>query len=304
MDLSRSRLAFFLPDLEVGGAEGVVLSLAKGLITLGASVDLLLADARGPLLSSVPEPVRIIDLGRTRHFRPPGRYVLGTFALAGLARYLRRSPPTSLLSSLTGANLIALAARRLGRATIPIVLREANTAENIRNRGLRLAARTLYPSADRVVAVSRAVAEDLVSVVGVPAQKVRVIYNPIDMDEVRRMASEEPGHPWLRESVPVVLGVGRLVPQKDFALLMRAFARLRRTHNARLILLGEGPTREMLQQLAASLERRRSCRDARLRAQSICLHAKSGGARPFVSMGGSAERPDSGTRGRHSRRRD
>lgn len=253
MDLSQSKLAFFLPDLEFGGAEGVMVSLAAGLAARGASVELLLAQARGPLLCGVPDSVRVIDLGRTSRYRPRSRYGLGVCALAGLARYLRRSPPTSLLSSLTGANLVAIAARGLGRATVPIVLREANIAENIRHRALRIAASRLYPSANRFVAVSGAVADDLVSVVGVPACKVRVIYNPIDTDEVRRRACEAPAHPWLEQSVPIVLGVGRLVPQKDFALLLRAFARLRRTRDARLILLGEGPLRATLQSLASTL---------------------------------------------------
>jgi glycosyltransferase involved in cell wall biosynthesis len=50
-----------------------------------------------------------------------------------------------------------------------------------------------------------------------------------------------------------LLGVGRLEPQKDFALLLRAFARIRRERAARLLILGEGRERPRLTQLAKAL---------------------------------------------------
>jgi glycosyltransferase involved in cell wall biosynthesis len=50
-----------------------------------------------------------------------------------------------------------------------------------------------------------------------------------------------------------VLGVGRLVPQKDFATLVRAFARVRARRSARLLVLGEGPGRCELERLAGEL---------------------------------------------------
>ncbi len=51
----------------------------------------------------------------------------------------------------------------------------------------------------------------------------------------------------------MVLGVGRLVPQKDFPTLLRAFARVRATTEARLLVLGEGRELERLQALAEEL---------------------------------------------------
>ncbi|MFO7569806.1 MAG: glycosyltransferase, partial [Smithellaceae bacterium] len=39
---------------------------------------------------------------------------------------------------------------------------------------------------------------------------------------------------------PVILGIGRLHPQKDFPTLIHAFARVRCQRPAKLIILGEG----------------------------------------------------------------
>ena len=62
-----------------------------------------------------------------------------------------------------------------------------------------------------------------------------------DDADLERRAQEPPGHPWLEGSgPPVVLGVGRLVPQKDFATLLDAFAKVRAQTPARLVILGEG----------------------------------------------------------------
>ena len=65
---------------------------------------------------------------------------------------------------------------------------------------------------------------------------------------LRSAASEQPLHPWLADPThPVVLGVGRLTLQKNFLLLIDAFAILRRSHDARLVILGEGPERPTLE---------------------------------------------------------
>lgn len=61
-------------------------------------------------------------------------------------------------------------------------------------------------------------------------------------------------HPWLGEGKPpVILGVGRLTPQKDFSTLIHAFAQVRTVRDCRLVILGEGELRAELEQLVASL---------------------------------------------------
>ena len=247
-----TRLAFFLPDLHGGGAERVVLSLCRRFVAEGIAVDLLLARATGALLGEVPQGVHVIDLGL--RLRLPTRTGLALGAFAGLVRYLRSTPPTALAASLTGANLVAIAARRAAGGHTRLVLREANTAANLRGPLTRRWVRVLYPAADAVIAVSEGVREDLVNLLGLPAQQVRVIYNPVDIGEIHRLADEDPHQPWFGPGAPpVILGVGRLAPQKDFASLLQAFAAVRQTRPARLMLLGEGPLRAELEHLAAGL---------------------------------------------------
>jgi len=59
-------------------------------------------------------------------------------------------------------------------------------------------------------------------------------------------------HPWFAPGAPpVVLGVGRLAPQKDFPTLIRAFARVRAERAARLMILGDGKTPDRRAELLA-----------------------------------------------------
>jgi glycosyltransferase involved in cell wall biosynthesis len=115
-------------------------------------------------------------------------------------------------------------------------------------------ARWLYPQAHRVVAVSHGVATDILHLYQLPTAKVAVIYNPVVTPELIARSWEAVEHPWLAAGEPpIILGVGRLTAQKDFATLIRAFARVRQHDEARLIILGEGEHRPILEQLIGEL---------------------------------------------------
>jgi glycosyltransferase involved in cell wall biosynthesis len=85
-----------------------------------------------------------------------------------------------------------------------------------------------------------------------------VIYNPVDTDHIKTLATAPLEHPWFAPgAVPVVLSAGRLTRQKDFPSLLRAFAQVRQSRPARLVILGEGEERTSLETLAREL----GCRD-------------------------------------------
>src|SRR5690606_7355967 len=68
-------------------------------------------------------------------------------------------------------------------------------------------------------------------------------------------AEELVEHPWAQAGdSPIILGVGRLSAQKDFPTLLRAFSRVRTLRPARLAILGEGPARTELEELARQLD--------------------------------------------------
>ena len=71
--------------------------------------------------------------------------------------------------------------------------------------------------------------------------RVLTITNSIEVKAVAERSAEGPAHPWFSpDEPPVILGIGRLAPQKNFELLIRAFARVRRVTPSRLVIIGEG----------------------------------------------------------------
>jgi glycosyltransferase involved in cell wall biosynthesis len=242
-------IAFFLPTVRGGGAQRVIVNLVQGMTERGIKVDVVLASATGVFLSQLPPQVRVVDLGADRLLK----------SLAPLARYLRRERPRVLVSSMSHANLIALWAGRLAGSGTPVVVTVHNTMSQstagriggaLEPRLLRL----FYPWAANVIAVSRGAADDLARTSGLPRDRMEVVYNPVITASVLAMARRTPDHPWFAPGEPpVVLGVGRLTPQKDFSTLVRAFAQVRRGRAVRLMVLGEGEQRAQLEALADQL---------------------------------------------------
>jgi glycosyltransferase involved in cell wall biosynthesis len=117
---------------------------------------------------------------------------------------------------------------------------------------------TLYryflPWADALVAVSKGVARDLAAVTGISPERIKVIYNPVISDDFFDSKGLRCTHPWAeRDQPPLFIAVGRLVAQKDFHTLIRAFAQLRASHVARLMIVGDGALRNSLEQTAEML---------------------------------------------------
>jgi glycosyltransferase involved in cell wall biosynthesis len=246
-----TRLAIFLPSLAGGGAERAMVNLAHGFADRGCAVDVVLAQAKGPYLSEVREPVRIVDLNASR----------GLTSIPALARYLRRERPVAMISALDFANIIALWARRLAGSRTRVLVNEQNTisrsARNSARRRQRLVpylVKLFYPWADYVVGNSQGVAKDLSQTTGLPRERIDMLYNPVVTPDLRGKVGQPLDHPWFNDGQPpVVLAVGRLTKQKDFPTLIRAFAQARRNRPARLLILGEGPDRPALEALVKQL---------------------------------------------------
>ena len=244
-------VALFLPSLVGGGAERVFLDIASGLARRGLPVELVIAKSEGALLDQVPDGVRLRALGARRT----------ASSVPALVRYLRRERPAAMVTALAHANLMAIAAAGIAHSRTRVVVTEhlppSTWVDTPQRRDSKLMPRmmhVLYPRAGAIVAVSTGVADDLARRARIPRSQVRVIYNPLLVDRLEELASEPLDHPWLGSGMPpVVLAVGRLTPQKDFATLIRAVAAVRAERPCRLLVLGEGEQRASLEALVADL---------------------------------------------------
>ena len=261
------RVAFVIPALERGGVERNVINLGIGLASKGFAVDLLVSRGDPSILSQLPKEMRTVFIGRSRALAlltfplklVSPRVRTSLQALPGLIGYLRRDNPGVVLSF--QAHAFMAAAIALARVRPRWVVREGATVSAALAPGRRImgalvmrAKAWAYRRADAVVANSKASAADLERMLRLPTGSVQVIYNPSFHGKVIEQSREPLDHPWFQPGQPpVLLGVGRLVPQKDFPTLIRSFRQVRAATDARLVILGEGADRSKLEALVTEL---------------------------------------------------
>lgn len=237
-------IAVFLQNLKGGGAERVALTLVNALAQTH-DVSLLLVKKQGDYLDDLSPQVTLVDLATKSTMA----------AIPALARWLRRSRPDVLMSHLTHVNIAAALAVRASMTGVPHVAVEHNQIDlnfpRIRQRSVRLAYRAVryvYPGITTVVSVSQGVEDSVRRFSGITAKNMRVIANPVVTPALRSLLAQPPAHPWLSDGgAPVLLGCGRLVEQKDFPNLIEAVRLALQQRDLRLLILGEGELRPMLE---------------------------------------------------------
>lgn len=241
--MTPARLLLFRPTLGQGGADRVTMTLLRSFDRRLFAPRLALVKREGEYLDDLPEDVDLTILG-TRGLRA---------AVLPLKRLLEERQPDIFFSTASGANPVAILAHKLARQKGRLVISERNVLRHgkatAKKRAVLALKRTLYARADAITAVSDGVRDDLVRELGLARERIRVVYNPIVTDEMEAQALEPVEDAWFREEVPVILGVGRLVEEKDFGTLIRAFREVRYRLRSRLVILGEGPLRGELEGL-------------------------------------------------------
>jgi glycosyltransferase involved in cell wall biosynthesis len=254
MAADRKRLAIFNAFSGTGGVERVVYNLLEGLSAHDIEVDLLAVIGKQGELPPIPWPnIRVIKLP-TKHSQ---------MALFSVARYLREQQPAVLMVAKDRAIRMSVLARWLSgvKTTRLVGWLHMNMSGYLVDKGpitrwLRLGPiRWLFPHLDLIVGVSEGVVDDAAQITGLPRERMLALPNPVLTPEVYAKAEAPSGHPWLdgAETVPVILGAGRLSPEKDFATMLRAFRRLRDQRECRLVIIGEGPLRANLEKFVAEL---------------------------------------------------
>ncbi len=245
------RIAIFLSTSGHSGVDRAMQNLIPALARRGYAVDLLKVRRHGPYLTSPPAGVRIIDLG-SRH----------TYTcLPGVVKYLASEKPDVLLADKDRVNRTALLARLLARSPTRLVLSSGTTISiDLATRGAferwlqRFSMGHLYPFADKVIVTSNGVADDMAAYTGLERQRIEVVPSPVVPDSLLTEMLPKPDHPWFADGEPpLILGVGELGARKDFATLLRAFARLRQRRACRLMILGRGRQRQQLLDQAQAL---------------------------------------------------
>lgn len=245
IDPTKPRLLFYTHALVGGGAERVWAQLAAAFRSRGYETLFVVdreADAWRSLLGD-GVPLVILATGHRGSVRD-------------LARVLAETRPAVALSAVGGSNLKLVAAERIAKSGAKLVISYHGFSE-WRTGKLGFATYLTLPwlsrTTARTIAVSNGLRRLLVTRWLASAKRTVAIPNPVQLPEALTVAGSEAE---LLRRQPIVVSVGRLVPEKDYPTLLRAFARLLvmgTAPDARLVILGEGPERGNLEAIARDL---------------------------------------------------
>jgi glycosyltransferase involved in cell wall biosynthesis len=248
-----------------GGAERIVAHLVKHVNRDEFDTRAGLLWRHGDYLDQFAEPELVVT--RLAHGwipyrdQPPWWQLLPSLALVPLQQrdIVRRFRPHIVVTVTKSMNIAARFSLMLaGRRRPAWVVREGNNTGAMIDhespagflRTLQdFAVRTAYRRADRVVAISDGVGGALSHRFGIDPDRVSTIYNAVDVATVRARAEDKPAN---LPSDPFIVAAGRLVHQKGFDLLIRAFAASVGQRPIALVIVGEGPERAALEELARS----------------------------------------------------
>jgi teichuronic acid biosynthesis glycosyltransferase TuaC len=139
-------------------------------------------------------------------------------------------------------------ARRLGLPVV-ITVRGSDVTEYPDHAIPRYLIRRAFAAAAAIITVSAGL-RDAVVALGVPAEKVTVLRNGVDLDGFRPLGDRGIARATLGLDRPTLLSVGHLIPRKGHDLVIEALAGL---PGWQLLIVGSGPERTALEALAARL---------------------------------------------------
>ena len=260
------KVAILSPHTPNIGEAAAIPRLARGLVQIGYSVDLLSAWREWDHLATedLPTGMRVVSL-KTSRFVPwiPNIRAISPWAsyrlwaamvsagmAPGLIRYIQKQSPNFLISRMLTTPTALI--NTLSKANTKLILSMAGFPRDSAIR--RFLWPRLYKYADALTSPSQELIDQAAKLSHLPKSKFKVIPNPIIDEEVIAQSKEKIVHSWFNnDEVPVIIAAGRLTRQKDFPTLIKAFAIALEQVSAKLVIIGDGEDRQRLEQLTLAL---------------------------------------------------
>ena len=258
----KKRIALVVNTLSGGGAEKTVSNLSLALADV-YDTDIIVNDT---FHLDYPYRGNIISLNLPAFIRQEnmGYQMLALVMRSALLLRMKKKRNYAAVISVSGmTNLSNVLSGKGKQRKTKTILSVHNDVGSTRNRGWRkrFVVTRLFPicfkCADRTVACSKEIADELVDECSLAREKSVVIYNGLDLEKIKENASKLPAKPLCDKGEKLIVSVGRLAQQKGQWHLIRAVKLLRdQGIPIKLVILGEGELRNKLEELVkeASLE--------------------------------------------------
>lgn len=171
------------------------------------------------------------------------------YCLPKLVHTLNSEKPDVVITGGGYGNVFVIIASHLSKVRPKIILAQHNYSNGEDRTPFKSLYFRLYNKADYVTAVSKGVSSFMIKN-GVKKEKIKILYNPIDIQRIKLMASEK-----TNISLPsnYIMFLGRTTPLKNLFLLLKAFEILvKEDETLKLIIVGDGSDKEKLEKYSES----------------------------------------------------
>ena len=233
----KKSILFILPDLNAGGAERIVTTIANHLPREKFSPSILLLRKEGLYLDFLQNDVEIIDIKtpRIRH------------ALKPILKQIRKRKPDIVFSGFGEVNAYLSLFIKLFPKT-KFIARETNVvSQHVTRREIRFFYK-FYNNYNKIICQSDDMMNDLVENFKIKKDKLIKINNPVDFNFIEEKLENATKPESYREGYKNVVAIGNLSSRKGFDNLLKVFEKLKK-HNVFLHILGDGRDKELLHQM-------------------------------------------------------
>lgn len=243
----RINVLYVIWSLGLGGAERVVINLAKGLDKAKFNPIVCCLNDKGIFSQELEqEGIKVIALNKKKKIE--------ISLIRKLMQVMIDNNIQIVHTHLWGANFWGRIAAR--KTKVKVIIATEHNEDTWKPGFYFILDRWLSRSTDRLIAVSNRVKE-FYAAKGIPAEKIEVIYNGVEMSG--RPVAQSPSRPvkeefGIKEDETVLAIIGRLVPQKGHRYLFEAVNSLNGQYKVKLLVVGDGPSIQSLRSQVLSLK--------------------------------------------------
>ncbi len=247
----RMKILFVVPSICSGGAEKTFVTLSDNLHQMGYDVTILACKSfdeisRGTGVLNIPDYIKKYSLN-TQHVRN---------CIFKIAKFIRQGEFDIVVSTISHMNIVVSFSKLMNFQNYKLFIRDCSIhkkPKTFMQRIVNLIMRFAYSKADGLISVTKTNKKNL-DEIGVFNKNTEIIYNPVVASNVYKLASEPlPTEFSFLENEIYLVTVASLTQVKNQALMIRSFKKIVDKFDCKLVLVGDGPLRSELEELAKSL---------------------------------------------------
>jgi len=251
MENENKKVIFLMPTLSTGGGERIVSELSLNLPEDIQRIIVVFTGIRDKTSYNYNGKIVSLNLPISSNFAVKiYSFFLGIYKFK---KIIKEEKPDHIISFGGQLSVINILSNKKALVTFESFI---PTTYSFSERIFGILIRFLFNRADKIIVCSKEIGNSLVRNFGVKKEKIKVLYNPIDINKINNLVTEplEPEYQEIFKN-PVIINIGRFAEMKGQWHLVGTFKEVKnKIKDAKLVILGRGELEQGLRKLIKNLD--------------------------------------------------